>query len=391
MKVCIPPEEHRMQQIRGLTEVSRALSNAATLDEVLQLTVARAVDLLTAERSLLLVANGDGLLTLRSSHGVDPALVERFKEPLSEAVIPHLARLLDAQPETFLAVPLVVAGAIKGILVAIRGTGSTSSDQDEWLLSALADQAAAALEKRGLDEIGEFREQLIGVVGHDLRSPLNTIVIGAHLLLHSEGLGEKETEIARKIARNASLATRLVDQILDLTRSRLGGGIPIDAKRFDLTDVCMEVMGETELMHPDRPLHLRVQGDLVGVWDRDRMYQVLANLVGNAVRHGAPRSAIELRVDGGKSEVVLEVANRGNAIPPEILPFIFDAFRKGRTVHPVQTHGLGLGLFIARQIVHSHNGSITATSSESDGTTLTVRLPRNAVPAARTRAATVPN
>src|SRR6185295_8041792 len=131
-------------------------------------------------------------------------------------------------------------------------------------------------------------------------------------------------EIARKIARNASLATRLVDQILDLTRSRLGGGIPIDAKRFDLTDVCMEVMGESELMHPDRPLHLRVQGDLVGVWDRDRMYQVLANLVGNAVRHGAPRSAIELRVDGEKSEVVLEVANRGNAIPPEILPFIFD-------------------------------------------------------------------
>jgi signal transduction histidine kinase len=176
-----------------------------------------------------------------------------------------------------------------------------------------------------------------------------------------------------------------------LTRSRLGGGIPIDAKRFDLTDICMEVMGETELKHPDRPLHLHVQGDLVGDWDRDRLYQVLANLVGNAIEHGGPRSAIELRVDGGQNEVVLEVANRGKSIPPEALPFIFDAFRKGRTIHPSQTQGLGLGLFIARQIVRSHGGSITATSSESDGTTLTVCLPRNAVPAAGTRATTVSN
>jgi sigma-B regulation protein RsbU (phosphoserine phosphatase) len=381
--VGIPTEEHRMQQIRKLTEVSRALTYAATLDEVLQLTVTRAADLLMAEKSLLLVANGDGLLALRSSHGVDPALIERFREPLSEAFVPRLARLLDVQPETFLAVPLVVAGTIKGILVVIRGACSIGSDQDEWLLSALADQAAAALEKTRLDEIGEFREQLIGVIGHDLRNPLSTIVMGAHLLLRSEGLGQKETEVARKIARNASLATRLIDQLLDLTRSRLGGGIPIDVTPFDLIDVCMEIMGETELMHPDRPIHLHVQGDMVGVWDRDRMYQVLSNLVGNAVQHGAPRSAIELRADGRQSEVVIEVANRGDSIPPEILPFIFDAFRKGRTADSSQTQGLGLGLFIAHQIVRSHGGSITATSSESDGTTLRVRLPRGAVPAVR--------
>jgi signal transduction histidine kinase len=379
--VGIPTEEHRMQQIRKLTDVSRALTNAATLEDVLQLTAARAADLLMAEKSLLLVANGDGLLALRSSHGIDPALAERFHEPLSEALVPNLARLLDAQPETLLAVPLVVAGAIKGILVVIRGAGSTSSDQDEWLLSALADQAAGALEKTRLDEIGEFREQLIGIIGHDLRNPLSTVVLGAHFLLNCEGLGERETEVARKIARNASLATRLIDQLLDLTRSRLGGGIPIDARSFDLMDVCMEIMGETELMHPDRPIHLHVRGDLVGVWDRDRMYQVLANLVGNAIQHGAPRSAIELRADGGLSEVVIEVANRGNPIPPEALPFIFDAFRKGRTAHPSRTQGLGLGLFIAHQVVRSHGGSITATSSESDGTTLRVRLPRSAVPA----------
>ena len=324
-------EEHRLQQIRKLTEVSRALTYAASLDEVFQLTVDRAADLLAAEKSLLMVANEAGLLALRSSHGVDAALAQGFHEPLNEALVPRLAALLDAPPEGFLGVPLVVAGAIKGILVVIRPTPSTDAEQDEWLLSALADQAAVALERARLDEIGEFREQLMGIVGHDLRNPLNTILMAAHLLLQREGLGETETELARKITSSASLATRLIDQLLDLTRSRLGGGIPIDPTRFDMNDVCRQVIGETELTHPDRPLHVDVRGDLTGVWDRDRMYQLLANLVGNAVQHGEPRSSIDLRIDGGETEVVIEVANRGEPIPPATLPFIFDAFRQGRT------------------------------------------------------------
>jgi len=118
------------------------------------------------------------------------------------------------------------------------------------------------------------------------------------------------------------------------------------------------------------------------MWDRDRMYQLLANLVGNAVQHGEPRSLIELRIDGGEAEVVIEVANRGEPIPPEMLPFIFDAFRQGSTVQSSRIHGLGLGLFIAQQIARSHGGSIAATSSESDGTTFRVRLPRGAAGAA---------
>ena len=383
MKISTPDEQHRAQQIRKLTEVSRALTYAATLDEVFQLTVARAADLLAAEKALLLVANDDGLLALRSSHGVDATLALRFHEPLNEALVPRLAGLLDVQPNDFLGVPLVVAGTIKGILVVIRPAPSTGAAQDEWLLSALADQAAIALEKSRLDEIGEFREQLIGIVGHDLRNPMNTILMGAQILLLCEGLGEKETEQARKIMRSASQATRLIDQLLDLTRSRLGGGIPIDPTRFDMTDVCRQVVGETELMHPDRPLRVDVRGDLTGVWDRDRMYQLLANLVGNAVRHGEPRSSIAVRIDGGDIDIVIEVANRGDPIPPTSLPFIFDAFRRGRTDRRSLTPGLGLGLFIAQQIARSHGGSIAVTSSESEGTTFRVRLPRAAAAADR--------
>lgn len=376
MKSSIRTEGYRLQ-IRKLTEVSRAITYAASLDEVFQLTVDRAAELLAAERSLLMVANNDGLLALRSSHGIDIARAQDFQEPLSETLIRRLALRLDAQPESFLGVPLVVAGAVTGILVVIRSASSTGADHDEWLLSALADQAAAALEKTRLDEIGEFREQLIGIVGHDLRNPLNTIVMGAHILLLCEGLGEKETGLVRKIMSNATQATRLIDQLLDVTRSRLGGGISIDLTRFDLNDVCQQVIDETELTHPERPLRVDVRGDLTGVWDRDRMYQLLANLVGNAVHHGEPLSPIELRIDGGETEVVIDVANQGEPIPPATLPFIFDAFRKGRrTVHPSRTQGLGLGLFIVREIARSHGGSIAVTSSASDGTTFRVRLPR---------------
>ena len=267
MKSAIPDETHRAQQIRKLTEVSRALTYAATLEEVFELTVARAADLLAAEKSLLLVADDDGLLSLRASRAVDAVLAERFREPLTEKLVPRLTALLGTPPECFLGVPLVVAGAIKGLLVVIRSTPSAVSEEDEWLLSALADQAAAALERSRLDEIGEFREQLIGIISHDLRSPLNTIHMGATILLQRTGLGEVETEVARKIARSSVLAARLIDQLLDLTRSRLGGGISIEPKRFDMMDVCRQVIGETELTHPDRPLRVAVQGNLIGVWD----------------------------------------------------------------------------------------------------------------------------
>jgi phosphoserine phosphatase RsbU/P len=370
--------ETRLQQIRKLTEVSRALTYAVSLDEVFQLTVDHAANLLAAEKSLLMVADEDGCLVLRSSHGVDGDIPKRIAEPFTEALVPRLAELLGARSDTFLGVPLVVSGEIKGILFVIRPTALPVAEQDEWLLSALADQAAVALEKARLDEIGAFREQLIGIVGHDLRGPLNTILLATRVLLLREGLGEMETELARKITRSASAAAGLIDVLLDLTRSRLGGGIPIEPRRFDMHEVCRQVVDETELTNPDRPLRVDLVGDLIGVWDRDRMYQLLSNLVGNAVQHGEARSAIDVRVNGAETELVIEVANRGEPIPPTALPFIFNAFRQGRSTHAARKHGLGLGLFIGQQIARAHGGSIAVTSSESEGTTFRVRLPRTA-------------
>jgi phosphoserine phosphatase RsbU/P len=362
-----------------LMEMSHAFTNAASLDDIFQLAVERAADLLAAKRALLLVANEDGLLAMRSSHGVDPALASclavRFREPLNETVVARLAAFLDAQPDNVIGVPMIVGGAIKGILVVLRPKSSQDAEHDEWLLSALADQAAVAHEMTRLNQIGEFREQLIGIMGHDLRNPLGTIAMGAELLLEGDSLGVRDAAVVKKISSSAAQASRLVEQLLDLTRSRLGGGIPIDLARVDLNEICRQVVDETQLSHPDRPLWLEAQGDLTGMFDRDRMYQLIANLVGNAVRHGAPRSTIALSLHRGTTEIIIEVSNQGEPIPAAMLPFIFEAFRKKPSVHPSRSHGLGLGLFIAQQVARSHGGAITVRSSESEGTTFRIRLP----------------
>jgi signal transduction histidine kinase len=214
---------------------------------------------------------------------------------------------------------------------------------------------------------------------HGLLAPLDDHQqMAAHVLLGCEGIGENETALARMITTSVSQATRIIEQLIDFTRSRLGGGIPTYPTSFDMDEVCRQVIGETELTHPERPLRLDVRGDLTGVWDRNRLYQLIANLVGNAVQHGQPRSAIEVRIVGGDTEVVIEVANRGETIPWAAQEVIFDAFRRGRTAES-NRHGLGLGLFIAQQIAASHGGSIAVTSSDSDGTIFRVRLPRHAV------------
>ena len=366
----------QFQQIRKLTAVSRLLTYAASADEVFKLAVNHACDLLGAEKSLLMIAADDGLLSLRASRGVNPELAEGFREALSETIVKRVAELLGEERERFLGVPLVVSGTIQGILVVIRSRADVVADHDEWFLSALADQAAIALEKTRSDEIAEFREQLIGIVGHDLRNPLSTMTMAAQLLLEHPGMGAHETELARKILRSAGIATRLTDQLLDLTRSRLGGGIPIHPTRFAMNSLLRQLSGEFELMHPGRPLQVDTRMEISGDWDRDRMHQLLSNLLSNAMRHGKPQSPVRLRMMAEDAEAVIEVCNEGDPISPDALPFVFEAYRKGRSHTSMKSNGLGLGLFIAQEIARAHGGSIKVTSTASEGTVFSVRVPR---------------
>ncbi|MDQ3263045.1 MAG: HAMP domain-containing histidine kinase [Myxococcota bacterium] len=245
-------------------------------------------------------------------------------------------------------------------------------------LSQEADEARERAEtsERGLRELAEFRELFIGIVGHDLRNPLASMLVSAALLLRRGNLNEKDAEGAAKIIRGGQRMTTMITQLLDLTRTRLGGGLPIEPKPLDLGTLCHNVVDEFEAR-----IQLELEGELVGAWDGDRLEQVLSNLAGNAIEHAAPGTAVQVKVRGEGDEVVVEVINQGSPIPPETLPFIFEPFRRGKQHAPANSTNLGLGLYIARQIVLAHGGTVEARSA-GGLTTFTIRLPRQTPPVA---------
>ncbi|HEX6839462.1 MAG TPA: ATP-binding protein, partial [Polyangia bacterium] len=146
-------------------------------------------------------------------------------------------------------------------------------------------------------------------------------------------------------------------------------------------EVCGEILGDSEIAHPDRTFALATSGELRGVWDRERMAQVVANLVGNAAKYGEGGAPIAVTVTEAGEGVRLRVHNEGPPIPAEVLPSIFDPFRRGHD-HRERAESLGLGLYIVSEIVRAHGGTIEAASTAEEGTTFTVTLPR-AAPAPR--------
>jgi PAS domain S-box-containing protein len=218
----------------------------------------------------------------------------------------------------------------------------------------------------------QFREPLIGIVSHDLRNPLNSIVLSAEVLLHREDVPETLLAPVRRIARSADRMARMITDLLDFTRSRLGGGIPLRREPTELVELVCTTLEEFEVMHPGRIVLTHDRGPYIGEWDKDRLAQVISNLVGNALQHGAAGTPVEVTLRDHCPEVVLSVTNQGPPIPEALLPHIFDPFR--RSEHGGR-QGLGLGLYIVQQIVLAHGGSISVSSSEASGTTFAVRLP----------------
>jgi len=230
-------------------------------------------------------------------------------------------------------------------------------------------------ELRQRSETLRLQEMFTAVLGHDLRNPLNAIVTAAFLLQRrSEEPAVRDT--AQRILSSGKRMTRMIENLLDLTRARLAGGIPLTRSSTDLSVVLDRVVQEFRTAHPGRRIDVQIYGDLTGEWDVDRVEQVASNLIGNALQHGDPEGGVTVRLEGhGGEPVSLSVGNRGT-VPPDILPTIFDPFRGGERN---RTDGLGLGLYIAQQIAVAHQGAITVDSSETLGTLFTLRMPRRSV------------
>ena len=245
---------------------------------------------------------------------------------------------------------------------------------DEERIARAALEHALAEQKK----IEELREQLIGIVGRDLRSPLSSIVIGTDLMLRRGTLHEADAKVTARIARSAERMGKIISQLLDFTRSRLGGGMRVDPRPADLAEICAQVIAEAETAHPDRVLEFEADPDVRGVWDSERLAQVVSNLVGNAIAHGKGDGAVSVVLRDEGDSVSLAVHNHGPAIPAELLPAIFDPFRGQARRSSRSSDGLGLGLFICRELVTAHGGEISVQSTDEAGTSFTVRLPRRA-------------
>jgi signal transduction histidine kinase len=223
----------------------------------------------------------------------------------------------------------------------------------------------------------EFEKQLLGIVSHDLRDPLNTIGLSAATLLRRSGIDELYVRGLTRILSSAKRATRLIADLLDFTQARVGGGIPIRTKEFNFHDLARQIVDEMSLSHPERQIAFTQAGSGEGIWDPDRITQVLVNLLTNALQHSPAGTIVRVATRAANGEVWLVINNQGRLLSDEEIPSLFEPFHRGNET-PAEPGSLGLGLFIAKQIVSAHRGKIEVTSSEEAGTTVTVHFPRDA-------------
>jgi PAS domain S-box-containing protein len=246
-----------------------------------------------------------------------------------------------------------------GAIVGIAGAGLDVTD-----------------EKRTQAELAEalgFREQMMGVLGHDLRNPLGAVLGLTELLRLQNVLTPRSREGLDRIDQAAKRMGEMIETLLDFTHSRFHGSVPIEPQVVDLVQVTENVVGELRAAHPGREIRLETNGSVRGEFDPARMAQVVSNLVGNALKHGAVDAPVELSLVGGASDTTLRVSNRGPAIPSELMGRLFEPFRRGSNGNG--SRGLGLGLYIVREIVEAHHGSVDVQSN-GDATVFSVHFAR---------------
>lgn len=260
-----------------------------------------------------------------------------------------------------------------GRILDVSLTVSPVREREGRIVGAAKIVRDVTAEREGLRETERTRELFLGMLGHDLRNPLNAIAVSVHVL--KRRARDADQEALARISRSADRMARMIDQLLSVTKSRLGGGIPIQAQDADLAAICRATVDELELLHPGR-IRLSAEGDLSGRWDVDRLHELLGNLVGNALLHGSPDEPVTVSARSDGASVVVEVTNRGPDIPASLLPMLFDPFRRGPSREPRVGKGLGLGLYIVREIVKAHGGEVTVRSA-GGATTFEVTLPRS--------------
>ena len=383
----------RFEQLRRLTEISRALTYATSLEQVTRLTVERGAELLDGGAAVLMLPDAEGLLQVRAAHGITEDRVVRFRAPLTDELIGRLQGLLSVPDDRFVAVPLVVAGAVTG-LVAVA-TRETSTAADEWLLSALADQAAVALEHARLG--GEVRlameqrlsasvgatnakDRALATLAHDIRTPLGAIE-GYCALIVDEMYGpinDRQREALGRVRLSGRHLLALLENVMEMARLT-AGVVRLGAERVRLVEVAREAVhmlipaadAKMQTLHPGR------LADVIVVGDHAYLRQILVNLIGNAVKFTPLDGSICVTTSERSVEGVswgeIRVTDTGHGIAPGEQAAIFEPYYRSEAMALIP--GIGLGLAISRALVRQMGGELELESELGAGASFIVRLP----------------
>jgi hypothetical protein len=263
-----------------------------------------------------------------------------------------------------------------------REVGELKTDDlgDLLRFNEAIDQSLAESVTEFTENVDESKEMFVAILGHDLRTPLGAIFTSAKFMLDTGELKEPHLSLASRIASSATRTMSMVGDLLDFTRSRLGGGIPVVREELNLGKLLHEAVEEISAAHPEGDFRVDTRQEQTGEWDGPRLSQALINLIGNAGEHAPEGTGVEVTLDGVGDDVVIAIHNMGPVIPGDRLDGLFNPMKASKegnvTASGGPTGNLGLGLYIAERIVHAHGGHIDVRSTEMEGTTFTVHLPR---------------
>lgn len=226
------------------------------------------------------------------------------------------------------------------------------------------------------DRVDESKNWFLGVLGHDLRNPLAAIMGMQSIFKLSKNLSEKEKNILMHSVSSVKRMTELIDNLLELTNVRLGGGLSIKKATVDLTQQSKKIIQELQLGYPKAELIIEAPGPVQGEWDRLRLDQLMTNLITNALRYGKPGGPVKVKISAEGNEAFFDVHNEGTPIPESIQKNIFTGKLSESERNSANENSYGLGLYIVKEIVDGHNGQIKLTSTKEKGTNFRVILPR---------------
>ena len=253
--------------------------------------------------------------------------------------------------------------------------------QDMIRFNEAIDQAQSESMARYSKLMRDAQSLFLAILGHDVRSPLGAVSMGAQALFYDQALPSSVQKVGQRIFKSAQRVDEIVRDLLDFSISHLGDGIPIDPYAVDLGALCLNVVEEAKTFHPMRDVRFVGKGNLHGEWDGPRLAQVFSNLISNAIQHGKANCTIHVAMTGSPKKVTLRVKNDADVIAPAKLRMLFDPV-KSFAIRPAservksRVKNLGLGLYVVKEIVRAHQGEISVTSSQKAGVQFKVTLPR---------------